>query len=55
MAKNKVFTVEEYMAQGFTKVEAYVMRKIDKMFNNWEHLTDKEKERYSLMVERLGL
>ena len=53
--KNKVYTIEEYMEQGFTKIEAYVVRKTDKMFNNWEHLTEKEKERYALMVERLGL
>lgn len=53
--KNTIYTVEEYMAQGFTKVEAYVMRKADKMFNNWEHLNNKEKEKYFLMTERLGL
>ena len=55
MAKNKVFTIEEYMTQGFTKIEAYVMRKVDKMFNNWEHLTEKEKDRYRIMTDRLGL
>lgn len=55
MPKNKVYTVEEYMEQGFTKIEAYVMRKVDKMFNNWDYLTDKEKERYYLMARRLGL
>ena len=55
MLKNKVYTVEEYMEQGFTKIEAYVMRKVDKMFNNWDYLTNKEKERYFLMVKRLGL
>lgn len=53
--KNKVRTIEEYMDQGFTKVEAYVVRKTDKMFNNWDNLTEKEKERYFLMVKRLGL
>ena len=53
--KNTIYTIEEYMAQGFTKTEAYMVRKTDKMFNNWEHLTDKEKERYFLMTERLGL
>ena len=55
MSKNKVLTIEEYMEQGFTKVEAYVVRKTDKMFNNWENLSEKEKERYFLMVKRLGL
>ena len=37
------------------KIEAYVIRKTDKMFNNWDYLTEKEKERYALMVKRLGL
>ena len=53
--KNKVLTIEEYMALGFTKTEAYVVRKTDKMFNNWDHLTEKEKERYALMIKRLDL
>lgn len=53
--KNIVYTVDEYMTQGFTKTEAYVMRKADKMFNNWDYLTDKEKEKYYLMAKRLGL
>ena len=53
--KNTVYTIEEYMAHGFTKTEAYVVRKTDKMHNNWDGLTEKEKERYSLMVKRLGL
>lgn len=53
--KNTIYTIDEYMTQGFTKTEAYVVRKTDKMFNNWEHLTNKEKERYFLMIERLGL
>jgi hypothetical protein len=53
--KNTVYTVDEYMAQGFTKTEAYVMRKADKMFNNWDYLNDKEKERYFLIAKRLGL
>ena len=53
--KNTVYTVNEYMTQGFTKTEAYAMRKADKMFNNWDYLTDKEKERYYLIAKRLGL
>ena len=43
--KNTIHTIEEYMGMGFTKDEAYVVRKTDKMFNNWENLTEKEKER----------
>ena len=53
--KNKIFTIEEYMEQGFTKIEAYVVRKTDKMFNNFDNLTEEEKRRYFLMCERLGL
>lgn len=53
--KNTVHTIEEYIAQGFTKTEAYVVRKTDKMFNNWNNLTEEEKRRYYLMAERLGL
>ena len=53
--KNTVKTIEEYMTEGFTKTEAYVVRKTDKMFNNWENLTEKEKERYGIMIKRLGL
>lgn len=52
---NTVYTIEEYIAQGFTEAEAYIARKTDKMFNNWDSLTEKEKDRYYLMVKRLGL
>ena len=53
--KNKIFTIKEYMEQGFTKTEAYVVRKTDKMFNNFNNLTEEEKRRYFLMCERLDL
>ena len=53
--KNTIYTIDEYMEQGFTNVEAYVMRKVDKMFNNWDNLSNKEKDRYYIMAKRLGI
>ena len=53
--KNTIYTIEEYMEQGFTKTEAYVVRKTDKMFNNYDNLSEKEKARYYAMCKRLGL
>lgn len=52
---NKVYTIEEYIAQGFTAEEAPIMRKTDIMFNNWDYLTDTEKEHYFAMCKWLGL
>lgn len=53
--KNTIYTIEEYMAQGFTKSEAYAKRKFDKMHNNYNNLSEKEKEKYFAIVKRLGL
>lgn len=53
--KNTVYTIEEYMEQGFTAEEAPIARKTDIMYNNWNDLTEKEKEKYYAMVEWLGL
>lgn len=55
MTKNTVYTINEYMEQGFTKEEAYVVRRLDIMHNQWNDLTEKQKERYFIMSERLGL
>ena len=52
---NKVYTIEEYIAQGFTKEEAPIVRKTDCMFNNWDNLTETEKEHYAIMCKWLGL
>ena len=52
---NKVYSIEEYISQGFTEQEAYLVRKTDCMFNNWENLTDDEKDHYYAMVDFLGL
>ena len=53
--KNVVYTIEEYIAQGFTAEEAPIARKTDIMHNNWNSLTDEEKDRYFAMVNWLGL
>lgn len=52
---NTVYTIEEYIAQGFTKEEAPIVRKTDIMFNNWDSLTDIEKEHYYAMCKWLRL
>jgi hypothetical protein len=53
--KNTIYTIEEYIAQGFTAEEAPKVRKTDEMFNNWDNLTEEEKEEYSALVKELGL
>ena len=53
--KNTIYTIEEYIAQGFTAEEAPKVRKTDEMFNNWDNLTPEEKEEYFALVEELGL
>lgn len=53
--KNVVNTIEEYIAQGFTAEEAPKVLKTDEMFNNWDNLTEEEKEEYFALVEELGL
>ena len=44
--KNTIYTIEEYIAQGFTAEEAPKVRKTDEMFNNWDNLTEEEKKEY---------
>lgn len=53
--KNIINTIEEYMAQGFTAEEAIKVRKTDEMFNDWDNLTEEQKEEYFALVEELGL
>jgi len=53
--KNTVYTIEEYIAQGFTAEEAPIARKTDIMFNRFDELTDEEKEHYYAMCSWLGL
>lgn len=53
--KNTIYTIEEYITQGFTTEEAPKVRKTDEMFNDWDNLTDEQKEEYFALVEELGL
>lgn len=53
--KNIIKTIEGYMAEGFTAEEAPKMIKHDTMFNNWENLTEEEKEEFFGIVKELGL
>ena len=55
MGKNKIYTIEEYIQQGFTEKEAPLVLKTDKWFNHWDELSEKKKERYYIMIEYLGL
>ena len=52
---NTIFSDEEYMAQGFTKEEVEKVRRSDILFNNFDNLTEEEKEEYYNLVEELGL
>lgn len=55
MTNNTIYTIEEYMEQGFTKEEAPIMRKVDLMQNRFDELTETEKEKYFAMVAWLGI
>ena len=52
---NTVYTIEEYIAQGFTKEEAPIARKVDILHNRYDELTEEEKDKYHAMVAWLGL
>ena len=55
MRKNTIWSVEEYMAQGFTAEEVPLIIEHDTIFNKWEEATEEEKERLFFLVEKLGL
>lgn len=57
MTKNKIYTINEYMEQGFTEAEAYAVRIHDRICNKKfsKELTDKDYERIDAIVKRLGL
>ena len=55
MTMNTIYTIEEYIAQGFTAEEAPKVLKTDLMHNRWEELTESEKAEYFALVEELGL
>ena len=52
---NRLKTEEEYLADGFEPYELWLIRKCDKMFNRFEELTEKQKERYFIMAKFLRL
>ena len=52
---NIIYTIEEYIAQGFTAEEAPKVLRTDLMFNDWDNLTNEQKEEYFVLVEELGL
>lgn len=49
--KNTVYTIEEYMHQGFDAIEAMLVQEHDMLFNRWEELTEEEKERFWLIQD----
>jgi hypothetical protein len=54
---NTIYTIEEYIKQGFTSEEAPKAKKSDELFNKWKingELSDTEKEEYFALVEELG-
>lgn len=53
--KNTIYTIEEYIAQGFTAEEAPKVLRTDILFNDWDNITEEEKEEYFTLVEELGL
>lgn len=55
MTKNTIYTYEEYRKQGFKEHELWLIKKTDCMHNNWDFLTEKEKERYFIMAEYLKI
>lgn len=54
---NTIYTIEEYMAQGFTQEEAPLVREHDTLYNRYvtEGLTEEEKDRMFDLVVMLGL
>lgn len=54
---NKVYTIEEYIAQGFTAEEAPKAQRHDILFNKWVNkvITEIEEEEMYSIIEELGL
>jgi len=55
---NTIYSIDEYVAQGFTREEAPKAKRSDELFNKWKingELSDTEKEEYFALVEELGL
>lgn len=52
---NRIFSTEEYLAQGFTMEEVAKVRRSDELYNNFNNLTEAEREEYFKLCEELGL
>ena len=58
MTKNTIFTIAEYIAQGFTAEEAPKALECDILHNEWAEngeLSEEKKERYFALANELGL
>ena len=61
MTLNKIYTDEEYMAQGFEAWQVPLIRRHDELFNKyqqeeaWDTLTDEQVAEFSLLVKTLGI
>ena len=53
--KNTIYTIGQYMMQGFTAEEAVKVRRHDIIHNKWEDATEAEKEEYFAIQKELGL
>lgn len=58
MTKNTIYTIGQYIMEGFTAEEASLAREHDILHNEWvEHgeLSDEKKARYFEIQKKLGL
>lgn len=57
MALNKIYTKEEYLAQGFTEEEVPMIKRSDELFNKrqLEGWTEEEEKEYYKLVEILKI
>lgn len=53
----KVYSISEYIEQGFSEEEAYAVRLYDRLFNKFfsQGITEKEQKKMDAIVKRLGL
>ena len=61
MTLNRIYTDEEYMAQGFKAWEVPLIRRHDELFNKyqqkdaWDTLTEEQIAEFNLLVKTLGI
>lgn len=58
MEKNTIFTIGQYMMQGFTAEEAPKAREFDILHNEWAdngELSEEKQQRYYALSKELGL